>query len=77
MFDRHGLALVGAGAIAGLAASAGLTRLLKSLLFGVSPLGPVTYAAVPLVLGLAAMLASYVPARRASLVDPAETLRME
>jgi putative ABC transport system permease protein len=77
MFVRHGLALVGAGAITGLAVSAGVTRLLKSLLFGVGPLDPVTYLAVPVVLGIAAVVASYVPARRASLVDPAETLRME
>ncbi len=77
MFVRHGLALVGAGAIVGLAASAGVTRMLKSLLFGVSPLDPITYLVVPFVLGIAAVIASYVPARRASLVDPVETLRME
>jgi ABC-type antimicrobial peptide transport system permease subunit len=77
MFVRHGALLFGAGAVIGLAASAGVTRMLRSLLFGVSPLDPATYLAVPLVLGLAVMLASYLPARRASLVDPAETLRME
>ncbi|HWF08226.1 MAG TPA: FtsX-like permease family protein, partial [Bryobacteraceae bacterium] len=77
MFVRHGALLFGVGAVIGLAASVGVTRLLKSLLFGVSPLDPTTYVAVPLVLGLAVMLASYLPARRASLVDPAETLRME
>jgi predicted permease len=77
MFIRQGSFLFGAGAVIGLAASVGVTQLLKSLLFGVSPLDPVTYVSVSLVLGLAVMLASYVPARRASLVDPAETLRME
>jgi predicted permease len=77
MFVRHGMVLVGIGVLIGLAASAGLTRLLKSLLFEVSPLDPVTYVEVPLVLGLAAVLASYIPARRASLVDPTEALRME
>lgn len=77
MFVRHGLMLVGIGVVIGLAASAGLTRLLKSLLFEVSPLDPLTYVAVPAVLGIAALLASYLPARRASLVDPTEALRME
>ena len=54
MFVRHGLALAGIGAAIGLAAAGGLTRLMKSLLFGISPLDPVTYAGVPLVLVAAA-----------------------
>jgi predicted permease len=77
MFVRHGSMLFGIGAIIGLAASVGVTQLLKSLLFGVSPLDPMTYVAVPLVLGSAVLLASYLPARRASLADPTEALRME
>jgi predicted permease len=77
LFVRYGLALSGAGAAIGLAAAAGLMRLMKSVLFGVSPVDPVTYTAVPLVLVAAAVLASYLPARRASAVDPVKTLRAE
>ena len=50
---------------------------MKSLLFGISPLDPLTYAVVPLVLVSAALLASYLPARRAAAVDPVESLRAE
>jgi len=50
---------------------------MKSLLFGISPLDSVTYAAVPIVLIAAAAMASYVPARRAAMVDPINTLRAE
>jgi ABC-type lipoprotein release transport system permease subunit len=50
---------------------------MKSLLFGISPLDPVTYAGVPFVLAAAALLASYLPARRAAAVDPVEALRAE
>jgi ABC-type antimicrobial peptide transport system permease subunit len=77
MFVRHGLVLSAIGAACGLAAALVLTRLMKSLLFDVSPADPVTYAAVSVGLILAAMLASYVPARRAAAVDPAEALRAE
>jgi putative ABC transport system permease protein len=52
-------------------------RLMKSLLFGISPLDPLTYAAVPVVLIGAAVLASYLPARRASAIDPVEALSAE
>ncbi len=77
MFVRHALALATIGIAIGLAAAIALTRLMSSLLFGISPLDPLTYAAVPLVLLAAAMLASYLPARRASSVDPVEALRAE
>jgi ABC-type lipoprotein release transport system permease subunit len=77
LFVRDGLALAGIGTLIGLAAAAALTRLMKSVLFGVSPVDPVTYAAVPFVLAAAAGLASYLPARRAASVDPVETLRAE
>ena len=77
MFLRHGMVLTGIGVLAGLAAAAGLMRLMKSLLFGVSPMDPVIYLTVPVVLFVAAGLASYLPARRAGSVDPAEALRAE
>jgi predicted permease len=77
MFVQHALTLAGIGVAIGLVAAIGLARLMKSLLFGISPLDPVTYAAVPVVLIAAAALASYLPARRAAAVDPAGTLRAE
>jgi putative ABC transport system permease protein len=76
-FVRHGLVLAGVGVAIGLIAAAGLTRLMSSLLFGIKPLDPITYAAGALILGLAAVLASYLPARRASAVDPVEALKAE
>ncbi len=77
MFVRHGLVLAGIGALIGLAGAAGLTRLMSSLLFGVSALDPITYAGVAALLITAAALASYFPARRATSVDPVEALRAE
>jgi ABC-type antimicrobial peptide transport system permease subunit len=77
LFVRYGLVLAGAGTATGLAAAAGLTRLMKSVLFGISPIDPLTYTAVPLILVAATVLASYVPARRAAAVDPVETLRAQ
>jgi predicted permease len=76
-FVGNGLVLVGAGVVIGLAAAAGLTRLMKSLLFGVSTLDPVIYIAMPAVLVATALLASYLPARRASRIDPSQALRLE
>jgi putative ABC transport system permease protein len=77
MIVRHGLVLAGVGAALGLVAAAGLTRLMSSLLFGVTALDPVTYAAVTALLISAAVLASYLPARRAIAVDPLQALRAE
>jgi ABC-type antimicrobial peptide transport system permease subunit len=77
MFLQHGLALVSIGVAIGLGAAVGLTRLMSSLLFGVSPLDPTTYAAVPCLLVIVALLASYLPARRAAAVDPADALKAE
>jgi predicted permease len=77
MFIRSALALTGSGIAIGLAAAAGLMRLMKSLLFGVSPLDPFTYVSVLIVLAAAAVLASYLPARRAAAVNPVEALRAE
>jgi len=75
MFVREAARLAGAGVVAGLAAAAALSRLMSSLLFGVGPLDPVTYAVVTLMLIAVAMLAAYVPARRSTRVDPVEVLR--
>jgi len=77
IFVRSALLLTSAGVFVGLLAAAGLTQFMKSLLFGVGPLDPVTYAAIPLILIAAAALASYLPARRAASVDPVEALRAE
>jgi predicted permease len=77
MFVRHAVVLAGIGAVVGWFAAAGLVRLMKSLLFGISPLDPVTFIIVPSVLITVAMLASYFPARRAASVDPVEALRAE
>ena len=77
MFVRHGLILSAIGTACGLTAAFALTRLMKSLLFDVSPVDPLTYVAVSAVLVLAAALASYLPARKATTVDPAEALRAE
>jgi predicted permease len=77
LFLRHGLGLVGAGVVVGLSASAALARLMSSLLFGVSPLDPMTYVVVPLLLIFVTMLASYLPARRAAGVNPLGALKAE
>jgi predicted permease len=77
MFVRSALALTATGAVIGLVAAAGLMRLMKALLFGISPLDPLTFIAVPLMLGAAAALASYLPARRAAAIDPVEALRAD
>ena len=74
---RQGLALTALGVLIGLAGAAAASRVLVSLLFGVSPLDPVTYAGVIGVLGGVALLACGVPAWRAARVDPATTLRVE
>jgi predicted permease len=77
MFVRQGLRLTVIGAALGLVAAAGLTRLMSSLLFGVTALDPVTYTAVSALLIVTGMLASYLPARRAIAVDPVQALRAE
>jgi predicted permease len=77
LFVRSALVLTAGGMLAGLLAAAGLMQLLKSVLFGVSPLDPLTYCFVLLVLASAALLASYLPAQRAAKVNPVEALRAE
>jgi predicted permease len=77
MVVRQGVVLAFLGVAAGLAAAAALTRVLSALLFHISPVDPVTYVAVSLVLLSAAAAASYLPARRASTVNPTAALRSE
>jgi putative ABC transport system permease protein len=69
------LAIIGAGI--GLAAAVASTRMLTSLLYGVSPLEPIVFGSVPLLLVTISLLASYLPARRATKVDPLVALRYE
>ena len=76
-FVRHGVVLAAIGVALGLGAAAGVTRLMTSLLYEIRPLDLPTYAAVGLLLLVVAALASYLPARRASGVDPAEALAAE
>jgi predicted permease len=77
MFVRHGLGLAGIGVVVGLAAAFATTRLMASLLFAVSPIDPLTYGGVALMLAAATVFASYVPALRATGIDPAQALRAE
>ena len=77
MFVRHALWLTGGGVMCGLLAALALTRLMSSLLFGIKPNDPATFAVVSIGLLSAAALSSYLPARRASAVDPVEALRSE
>ena len=74
---RQGLALASVGAAIGIATSIALTRYLQSLLFGVSAVDPITFAAITLLLLIVAGLACYLPARRATQVDPISALRYE
>ena len=77
MFVRYGLILSGIGAACGLTAALALTRLMKAVLYDVGPADPFTYGAVSAGLILAAAVSSYLPARKAARVDPAQTLRAE
>jgi predicted permease len=77
MFLRHGAKTALVGIAIGIAATLGLTELMRSLLFGVSAQDPLTFASVAALLIVVALLASYIPARRAMLVDPAVALRYE
>jgi putative ABC transport system permease protein len=77
LFVRQGLATALAGTALGVAAALGLVRFIKDLLFGVEPADPMTFAAVVAGLAVIAAAASYLPARRATRVNPVVALRME
>jgi putative ABC transport system permease protein len=77
MVVGQGMKLVLSGLALGLVVSLGVTRLLASLLFGTSARDPLTFAAVTLLLIVVALLAAYIPARRAAMVDPIVALRYE
>ena len=77
MFMCHGLIVSAMGCVVGVGAAMALSSVMKSLLFRVTPLDPMTYATMSAVLLVAALAACYLPARRAAAVDPVETLRAE
>ncbi|HEX3249620.1 MAG TPA: ABC transporter permease [Pyrinomonadaceae bacterium] len=77
MILGQGMAVIGVGLVLGLVAAFGLMRLLRSLLFGVGENDPVTFVAITFVLLIVALIACYIPARRATKVDPLEALRAE
>jgi ABC-type antimicrobial peptide transport system permease subunit len=77
LFLRHGLVLTSVGIMLGIGATLFVTRLMSALLFGVTPMDPVTYAAASALLATVALLATYLPARRAARVDPMVALRCE
>lgn len=77
MISRQGFIIVGAGALAGVLAAAAMARLIGNLLFGVPPGDPLTYVTASVLLAIVALLACYVPARRAMKVDPMVALRYE
>lgn len=74
---RRGMVLALGGVAAGLAGALALTRFLESLLFHVKTTDPGTFAAVPLILAAVALLATYIPARRAAKIDPMTALRWD
>jgi ABC-type antimicrobial peptide transport system permease subunit len=73
----QGLRLAVVGILVGLAGAFGLTRFLATLLFGVRAADPLVFAGVPIVLAMVAVLAAWIPARRASRVDPVQAMRYE
>jgi ABC-type antimicrobial peptide transport system permease subunit len=73
----QGMKLAGIGVVVGLGIAFGVTRLLKTLLYGVTTMDPVTFAGVAVILSAVAFAACYIPARRASVVEPVEALRYQ
>jgi putative ABC transport system permease protein len=74
---RQGIVLALIGSAAGIVGALGLSRLMKSLLYGVKPIDPLIFGGVTILLMIVAMAASYLPARRAMRVDPMIALRYE
>src|SRR3954468_6470785 len=77
LFVREGAGLIVLGVVCGLAGALAVTRALSTLLFGVTTTDPITFAAVAIALAVVALLASYLPARRAARVDPMAALRTD
>jgi ABC-type antimicrobial peptide transport system permease subunit len=77
MFVRSALALTGIGVVIGLGAAAMVARMMRTLLFDVSPLDPLSFATVPFILAAAAALASLLPASRVAAINPADALKDE
>jgi putative ABC transport system permease protein len=77
LIAHKGFRLVGIGLVLGIAGGVAVSRVLSALLFGLSPLDPISYASVSLFLAVVAALAMYVPARRATKIDPIVALRCE
>ena len=77
MMMRQGLVMTAIGTAVGVAAALALTRLMADLLFGIGAADPATFVAIPLLLAAVALAACYIPARRATRVDPMRALRSE
>jgi predicted permease len=77
LFLKRGVMVAAIGVAVGLGGAMALARWMQSILFGVTPFDPITFVAMPAVLVIAAVVATYLPARRALLVDPVETMRAE
>jgi ABC-type antimicrobial peptide transport system permease subunit len=77
MVVGHGVFLAGIGVVIGLVGAAAITRIMASFLFSVNAVDPITYAAVSVGLLAAAAAASYIPAYKASVVNPVDALRAE
>ena len=77
VFLRQGLWLTATGILIGIGVAMAVTRVMSTFLFGVGPMDPVTYAAVSGTLAVAALVGTYLPARRATRVDPLTALRAE
>jgi len=77
MVVRQGMALAAIGTLAGVAVALALVRVMSGLLFGVSAADPITFISIPMLLAIVSLVACYVPARRATRVDPMRALRSE